>query len=56
MKKSELKKIAESLINTFQSAGRESIKLAPPLVITEDGLMEGLEVLEQAIKDSIQLL
>ena len=27
MKKSELKKIAESLINTFQSAGRESIKL-----------------------------
>ena len=33
--------------------GRESIKLAPPLSISEDALMEGLEVLEEAISESI---
>jgi len=33
--------------------GRESIKLAPPLCITEPALMEGLEVLNQTIADSI---
>jgi 4-aminobutyrate aminotransferase-like enzyme len=33
--------------------GRESIKLAPPLVITEDALLEGLKVLEESIRDSI---
>ena len=36
--------------------GRESIKLAPPLVISEEALMEGLSVLEQAIEDSIKML
>ena len=30
--------------------GRESIKLAPPLVITEEALEEGLQVLEEAIE------
>jgi 4-aminobutyrate aminotransferase-like enzyme len=34
--------------------GRESIKLAPPLSITEEALLEGLEVLEESIKESIQ--
>jgi 4-aminobutyrate aminotransferase / (S)-3-amino-2-methylpropionate transaminase / 5-aminovalerate transaminase len=34
--------------------GRESIKLAPPLIITKDAMMEGLEVLDNAIKDSIK--
>ena len=33
--------------------GRESIKLAPPLSITEDALLEGLEVLEDCIRESI---
>lgn len=33
--------------------GRESIKLAPPLTITEEALLEGIEVLDQCIKDSI---
>tara|TARA_B100000579_G_C22368977_1_gene637404 strand:- start:188 stop:523 length:336 start_codon:yes stop_codon:yes gene_type:complete len=33
--------------------GRESIKLAPPLSISEDALLEGLEVLDSAIGDSI---
>lgn len=33
--------------------GRESIKLAPPLCITEDALLEGLQVLEETIKDAI---
>jgi 4-aminobutyrate aminotransferase / (S)-3-amino-2-methylpropionate transaminase / 5-aminovalerate transaminase len=33
--------------------GRESIKLAPPLSITEDAMLEGLEVIEQCIKESI---
>lgn len=33
--------------------GRESIKLAPPLCITEPALREGLEVLEQTIADCI---
>ena len=36
--------------------GRESIKLAPPLVISEEALMEGLSVLQQAIEDSIKML
>ena len=34
--------------------GRESIKLAPPLSITEDALMEGLAVLESCIQDSVE--
>jgi len=33
--------------------GRESIKLAPPLSITEEALLEGVEVIEQCIKESI---
>ena len=32
--------------------GRESIKLAPPLSITEDAMLEGLKVIEQCIKES----
>lgn len=31
--------------------GRESIKIGPPLTISEDALLEGLEVLEEAIKE-----
>ncbi len=31
--------------------GRESIKLAPPLCITEEGLREGLQVLDEVIRD-----
>jgi len=33
--------------------GRESIKLAPPLCITQDALQEGLDVLGQTIRDCI---
>jgi 4-aminobutyrate aminotransferase/(S)-3-amino-2-methylpropionate transaminase len=33
--------------------GRESIKLAPPLSINEEALIEGIEVLEECIKGSI---
>ena len=33
--------------------GRESIKLAPPLCITRDGLSEGLEVFSGAVSDCI---
>jgi len=33
--------------------GRESIKIAPPLNITEEALIEGIEVIEECIKDSI---
>jgi 4-aminobutyrate aminotransferase / (S)-3-amino-2-methylpropionate transaminase / 5-aminovalerate transaminase len=33
--------------------GRESIKLAPPLSINKEALIEGIEVLEECIKDSI---
>ena len=33
--------------------GRESIKLAPPLSINEEALMEGIEVLEECIRESI---
>jgi len=33
--------------------GRESIKLAPPLMIKEEPLLEGLQVLEEAIADCI---
>lgn len=33
--------------------GRESIKLAPPLVITQEALLEGLNVLEETISDCI---
>ena len=33
--------------------GRESIKLAPPLLIHEEALLEGLSVLESAIEDVI---
>lgn len=34
--------------------GRESIKLAPPLSITEDALLEGVNVIEECIRDSIK--
>lgn len=34
--------------------GRESIKLAPPLTITKDALLEGLQVLEETIADGIR--
>ena len=34
--------------------GRESIKLAPPLSINEDAMLEGLSVLENSIRDSIE--
>ncbi len=34
--------------------GRESIKLAPPLVINEDALREGLQVFEETIADCIE--
>ncbi len=33
--------------------GRESIKLAPPLSITEEALFEGIDVLDECIKESI---
>jgi 4-aminobutyrate aminotransferase-like enzyme len=33
--------------------GRESIKLAPPLCITEEALLEAIEVLDECIRDSI---
>ena len=34
--------------------GRESIKLAPPLLINEEALLEGISVLETAIEDAIR--
>jgi 4-aminobutyrate aminotransferase / (S)-3-amino-2-methylpropionate transaminase / 5-aminovalerate transaminase len=36
--------------------GRESIKLAPPLSILEDALLEGVQVLETCIEDSVEEL
>jgi 4-aminobutyrate aminotransferase / (S)-3-amino-2-methylpropionate transaminase / 5-aminovalerate transaminase len=33
--------------------GRESIKIGPPLTISEDALMEGVEVLDEAIAETI---
>ena len=33
--------------------GRESIKIGPPLSITEDALIEGIQVLDECINDSI---
>jgi 4-aminobutyrate aminotransferase / (S)-3-amino-2-methylpropionate transaminase / 5-aminovalerate transaminase len=36
--------------------GRESIKLAPPLCINKDALLEGVEVLESCINDAIEEL
>lgn len=33
--------------------GIESIKLAPPLCITEEALIEGVTVLEDCIKESL---
>ena len=35
--------------------GRESIKLAPPLSITEEALIEGLDVLESCINDCLEI-
>ena len=34
--------------------GRESIKLAPPLMINEEAMNEGLKVFEEAIRESIR--
>ena len=36
--------------------GRESIKLAPPLSITEEALVEGLDVLDGCIRSSLDEL
>ncbi len=33
--------------------GRESIKLGPPLSITKDALLEGINVLDECIRDSL---
>lgn len=35
--------------------GRESIKMGPPLSINKEALLEGLEVLEQAIEDALKI-
>jgi len=35
------------------NTGRESIKLAPPLSIKEEALLEGIEVLDECIRESI---
>jgi 4-aminobutyrate aminotransferase-like enzyme len=37
------------LVHTY----RESIKLAPPLMITEEALLDGISVLEEVITDCI---
>ena len=34
--------------------GIESIKLAPPLTITDEALLEGLNVLDESIEDNIR--
>ena len=34
--------------------GRESIKIGPPLTIPEDALVEGLDVLDEILQESIQ--
>jgi 4-aminobutyrate aminotransferase-like enzyme len=34
--------------------GRESIKLAPPLMIDEKALLEGIDVLNSAVEDAIK--
>jgi len=34
--------------------GRESIKLAPPLIINEDAMLEGISVFKEAIEESIK--
>jgi 4-aminobutyrate aminotransferase-like enzyme len=34
--------------------GRESIKLGPPLTITDEALKEGIDVLEESIKELIE--
>ena len=34
--------------------GRESIKIGPPLTIPEDALIEGLDVLAEALQECIQ--
>jgi 4-aminobutyrate aminotransferase-like enzyme len=34
--------------------GRESIKIGPPLTIPDDALMEGLDVLDEAITETIR--
>jgi len=39
------------LVNT----GRESIKIGPPLCINEEGLLEGIQVIESAIQDCLTL-
>ena len=36
--------------------GRESIKLAPPLMINEDAMFEGLSVFKEAIEESVNEL
>ena len=33
--------------------GRESIKLGPPLTITDNALLEGIDILEESIMESI---
>jgi 4-aminobutyrate aminotransferase and related aminotransferases len=35
--------------------GRESIKLGPPLTISDEALLEGLEVLEESIVEVLKL-
>lgn len=35
--------------------GRESVKLAPPLTISEDALIEGLDTLDEAIAEALRL-
>jgi 4-aminobutyrate aminotransferase-like enzyme len=34
--------------------GRESIKLAPPLCITEEAMLEGIAVFRQSISDALR--
>ena len=36
------------------NTGRESIKLGPPLIINEEALIEGIEVIKESILESIK--
>jgi 4-aminobutyrate aminotransferase-like enzyme len=59
--KNDIKKILKSIVeNCLRNGllvvytGRESIKIGPPLTITKDALIEGINVLDQAITEELE--
>ena len=48
-----VRRCIEKGLMLFAPVGESSVKIAPPLITPEEALLEGIEVLEEAIEESL---